>query len=379
MSARPGPSGYGCRVRLVSTLLFLVGLGPSVLALATFVGLGVLRGLPPLQIALAACALVVLPIGGLVLATNRRPWSLGLGMCAWPAALALILPGYFPGEAEEATATGLGVLAAFGGPDATARAARFGRELELPESDGSLPPPEAERAVAPCAPAAVALASDQVALPYEGQGHSMSVPVQFGETELPMLFDTGATVTTLSRRGLSSLGIRVPSDAPELTLRTATGERTPRLVLIPKLWVGGLPVEGVTVGVCDECEDEKSAGLLGLNVSGQFLVTVDTARKEVVFQGREGRQDRVVDIGPWLKVRATARVWPDERVEVEVTAANRAARTVTEAEVGIHCRDEHFVARVTDVAPGAEAVSTARLPAGTDCDSYSVTLDHAWW
>ena len=29
-----------------------------------------------------------------------------------------------------------------------------------------------------------------------------------------------------------------------------------------------------------------NAGLLGLNVSGQFLVTVDTARKEVVFQAR---------------------------------------------------------------------------------------------
>ena len=39
------------------------------------------------------------------------------------------------------------------------------------------------------------MAGDQVALPYEGQGHSLAIPVQFGDLELPMLFDTGATVS----------------------------------------------------------------------------------------------------------------------------------------------------------------------------------------
>lgn len=366
-------------MRVLSAVLVLLGLVPSALALATFVGLGVFRSLPPGVVALAACAWVVLPIGGLVLAAGRRPWALGASMCLWPALLALVLPGYFPGELPDATSAGLGVLAALGGPEAAARAARLGRQLELPESDGTPPLPEAERASVPCTPVAAALGADQVALPYEGQGHSMALPVQFGDTELPMLFDTGATVTTLSRKGLAGLGIRVPADAPEITLRTANGERKSRLVLIPRVWVGGLPVDGVTVGVCDECEDEKTAGLLGLNVSGQFLVTVDTQRKEVVFQGREGRQDRVVDIGPWLEVRANARVWPDERVEVEVTGRNRADRTVTEAEVGIHCGPDDFVARLRDIAPGAEVSTTARLPGGTDCDTYRVTLDHAWW
>lgn len=366
-------------MRLWTGLLVAVGLVPCSLALAALVGLGVVRSLSPFQVALAACGLVVLPIGGLVLAAGRKPWSVGAAMVAWPLALSVILPGYFPGEIRAAVGVGLGILASFGGAEFTAQAARFGRDLELPESDGTLPPPEAERATIPCTPVATVLASDQVALPYEGQGHSMAVPVQFGETELTMLFDTGATVTTLSRRGLARLGIEVPSDAPEITLRTANGERTTRLVLAPRVWVGGLPVDGVTVGVCDECEDDKTAGLLGLNVSGQFLVTVDTLRKEVVFQGRQGRQDRVVDIGPWLKVRATAKVWPDGRVEVEVTGSNRATRAVAEAEIGIHCASDNFVARLTDIAPGEEATALTRLPAGADCDTYSVTLDHAWW
>ncbi|MSQ00308.1 MAG: hypothetical protein EXR71_00270 [Myxococcales bacterium] len=366
-------------MRLWTGLLVAIGLAPSALALAVFVGLGAVRSLSPVQIALAACGLVVLPIAGMVLAAGRQPWSVGAAMVLWPLALSVILPGYFPGEIRGALGVGLGILASFGGAEFTAEAARFGRDLELPESDGSAPLPEAERATHPCRSVATALASDQVALPYEGQGHSMAVPVQFGETELTMLFDTGATVTTLSQRGLARLGITVPRDAPEITLRTANGERTTRLVLVPRVWVGGLPVDGVTVGVCDECEDDKTAGLLGLNVSGQFLVTVDTARQEVVFQGRQGRQDRVVDIGPWLKVRATAKVWPDGRVEVEVTGHNGAARAVDEAEIGIHCAKDNFVARLADIAPGTEATVSTRLPAGADCDTYSVTLDHAWW
>lgn len=366
-------------MKQVATLVLLAGLVPAALSLAAMVGLGVLRSLPPAQIALSATLVVALPIAGLHLAFGRKLWSVAAAMWLWPAALLAALPGYFPGELHDAIGSGFAVIFAVGGPDATARAARFGRELSLPESDGALPPPAAERAAEPCTPVATALSSDQVALPYEGQGHSLAVPIQFGETELTMLFDTGATVTTLNRRSLATLGVRIPADAPELSLRTANGERSAKLVLIPRVWVGGLPVDGVTVGVCEECADERTAGLLGLNVSGQFLVTVDTVRKEVVFQAREGRQDRIVDIGPWLKVRATAKVWPDERVEVEVIADNNADRTVSEAVVGIHCGEDNFVAKLTDITPGATGTTVSRLPAGSDCDSYRVTLDHAYW
>ena len=365
-------------MKLLSTVLFLVGLLPAVAAFAALVGLGLGRDLPVQEVAAAAGCLVVLPILGLHSRMGRSGPALGLAMLGWSAALLAGLPGYFPGEVREAIGTGAGVLFAMGGPDATASAARFARGIPL-STDGKSPAPLAKAATQPCVPVATALGSDQVALPYEGQGHSMAVPVQFGETELPMLFDTGATVTTLSRDALRNLGIDVPASAPEITLRTANGERSARLVLVPRVWVGGLPVDGVTVGVCDECADEKVRGLLGLNVSGQFLVTVDTARREVVFQSRQGRQDRVVDVGPWLKVHATARVWPDERVEVEVVADNAANRTVTEAVIGIHCARDNFEATLANITPGATATTEVRLPAGTDCQEYRVTLDHAYW
>jgi clan AA aspartic protease (TIGR02281 family) len=366
-------------VKALAAAFAATALIPVLYATAALVGLGLLRQLPPVQVVLSAAALVVLPVAGLRAALGPGAWSLGASGWVWGGLLVLGLPGYFPGEMKEAVGAGVAVFAAPAGADATARAARLARAVNVPSAEGTPPVPEGERATEPCTPARAALSADQVALPYEGQGHSLAVPVQFGETELTMLFDTGATVTTLSRAGLARLGIRVPDDAPEITLRTANGERAARLVLVPRVWVGGLPVDGVTVGVCDECEDERTAGLLGLNVSGQFLVTVDTARKEVIFQARQGAQDRVVDVGPWLKVKATARVWPDERVEVEVSADNRSSRPVTEAQVGIHCGSESFVARLRDLVPRSVGTTTLRLPAGTNCEAYTVSLDHAAW
>lgn len=363
----------------MSSLLLLLGLVPGVIAFAAVVGLGVMRTLPAGQIALVAGCLIGLPVMGLYALMGRREGGLGAAILLWSGALLLGLPGYFPGEVQEAIGAGFGVIVALGGPDATASAARFGRKLDLPSAEGTAPAPLAERAPEPCAPIATALASDQVALPYEGQGHSMALGVQFGDSDVPMLFDTGATVTTLSHAALRTLGVRIPGDAPEITLHTANGDRTAQLLLMPRVWIGGLPVDGVTVGVCDECADEKVSGLLGLNVSGQFLVTVDTVRKEVVFQAREGRQDRVVDIGPWLKVHATARMWPDERVDVEVVADNAASRTVSEAVVGIHCGADSFQATLKDITPGATATTQTRLPAGSDCGEYRVTLEHAYW
>lgn len=351
-------------------------------AVCALVGLGVVRDLPPTHVALVGALLPSLPIAGFWAMGGRKPWAAVVGLWTWSGLLLAGLPGYFPGEVPGAIASGMAVLAAPGGLDASREAARLGSRLAEPVAaarEGVAPAPEAERPTPVCPPAAAAATGDQVALPYEGQGHSLAIPVQFGEVELQMLFDTGATVTTLSRADLRRIGIPVPADAPEITLRTANGERTARLVMVPKVWVGGLPVVGVTVGVCEECADAHTAGLLGLNVSGQFLVTLDTARKEVVFQVRDSDPDRVVDIAPWMSVRATATVFPDERVEVVVDADNRADRAVSEARVGIHCGGEDFLVRVNDIPARGHGNGRVSLPRGTSCEAYTVSLDGARW
>ena len=46
---------------------------------------------------------------------------------------------------------------------------------------------------------------------------------EYGE-ELTMIFDTGATLTTLNRRTLDLLEIPLPAATPRLRLHTAAGE-----------------------------------------------------------------------------------------------------------------------------------------------------------
>jgi len=375
---------YGERLtRFLLAVAVLVGLVPFGLALCALIGLGLVRELHPVQVAATATLVTCLPVIGVWAAGGRRAEAAAVGLAGWSVALLVGLPGYFPGEVGGAISSGLAVLVAPAGEGASRAAARFGRTLAEPVAKapaGTPPLPEAERPPPDCPPPPVAPSTpDQVALPYEGQGHSLSIPVAFGDTELQMLFDTGASVTTLNRATLRQLGVPVPADAPEITLRTANGERTARLVLIPKLWVGGLPVEGVTVGICEECADDHTSGLLGLNVSGQFLVTLDTARREVVFQVRPGDPERLTDVAPWLEVRATATLFPDDRVEVEVEGVNRAPRPIRSARVGIRCGDEVFQVKLSDVPARGVGTGRAALPRGVDCASYTVTLDSARW
>jgi clan AA aspartic protease (TIGR02281 family) len=360
----------------------VAGLVPVSCAVAALIGLGVVRDLAAGQVALTAALLTMLPIAGIWAMLGRRNWAVVLGEWVWPAAILLGLPGYFPGEVSGAVATGFAVLAAPAGLDYAKKAAKLGEHIVQPVAaapEGALPPPEAARAAPECLPSPVPANGDQVAIPYEGQGHSMALPVQFGDVELQMLFDTGASVTTLDTASLRKLGIRVPSDAPTVTLRTANGERTSQLVIVPKVWIGGLEVDGVTVGVCEECADDRTSGLLGLNVSSQFLVTVDTARRELVLQDRGTKPDRVADVAPWLHISALATIYPDTRVEVKVDADNDADRAVRSATVGIHCGKDAFTATLTDVPAGGKGSTVASLPRGTDCATYKVTLDHASW
>lgn len=358
----------------------MLGLVPVGASLAAWVGLGVLRGLPTLEIVGLAVAFTALPIVGIWALLGRQPWGLAVGSFGWPAVVLLAIPGYFPGELGDALSTGLSVFASPAGRDAARSAAARGKALALaaPYTEGTTPAPIAAPAVKECPPA-LTLGDDQVALPFEGQGHSMIVPVQFGDTEFPMLFDTGASFTTLNQRSLDALGIRIPRDAPEVTLHTANGERKARLTMVPMVWVGGLPVEGVTIALCEECADERVNGLLGLNVSGQFLVTIDTGGQQVLFQARPGLPDRVSDVMPWLSTQATVTLFADGRGEAIATAENRGSRPVMGASVGVHCGEQHLAVNLGSIQPGETASAKARLPQDAACETYRVTLDHARW
>ena len=187
-----------------------------------------------------------------------------------------------------------------------------------------------------------------------------------------------SSVTTLNTATLDRLGVQIPPDAPEITLRTAGGPRVARLVLIERIWVGGFAVEGVTVSVCESCADAQPSGLLGLNVSGHFLVTVDQARNEIALAPRKNVTDQTANISPWLTVKGTATQWHDGRVEVKIHADNRSDRSVRDATVEMRCEKSYQIP-LGPIPAREETETQISLPLGTNCATYSLRLSKANW
>ena len=372
-----------------------MALPPVALALCAGVGLGSLRGGAPLLI-------VGLPFGAALVALaalRRNPLAAPLlGMVS--ATLLYAFPLYLTGERGAALGRGLALAAApaaAGDPEVSRRWGAWGNVLDklLPGAPNGRVLAEAPLASAPEAPPPAPAplpapaghggddAHDHVVLPYEGSGNALHVPVEIegpsGEVvEVTMIFDTGASFTTLDTATLRRLGLRVPADAPEVRVHTAAGERSSRLVLVPRVWIGGLQVEGVTVGVCDDCANGVDVGLLGLNVSGRFLTTVDQARREIVLRPRQGPDDRLADVRYWVELGAEATRWPDGQVEARVRVENRSARDILGATVELRC-DEVREVKIGRVRAGRVHEEEVRLPTGIDCDPYEVALSAARW
>lgn len=359
------------------------------LALALLLGAGVIRQGAPMVVSGAAGALVLLPAMGIGLLFRRRILGLCVGLVLWPMAVVAGFPLYFPGERAEALASGATVLMTPLGLRLNSAQAKAVDEF-FPGAGPVRPiAPRAEPLEADPVPPPQSMvlvdgvgSGDLVVIPYEGEGQTMTVSVGLEgpktQADVGMIFDTGATLTTVDHATLTALGVTLSSKSPQVTVRTAGGDRQSHLALLNRLWVGGMEVEGVTVSVCDACADKDAVGLLGMNVSGLFRVTVDSARQELVLQPHKKPRNRVVDVAPWLKLQATATRWEDGRIEVEVRGYNISDRLVKHATVGIRCEDD-WTAELGSVPPGGTATAVVSLPVGSLCVDYSIGLERARW
>lgn len=378
-------------------LLFLGLAAPlAVLGVLALTGVGLLRGGGPQLVFAIGVMVVVLPPYGLAALVGPRARSavFGLLLGAWSLGALVCVPLYFPGERAKALETGLAQLGAVTGLDVPVGlggafdgwlpGVEDGRdegvlkvEPPAPAAPEAPPPPPALDPSKVVTPAE----TEGVVLPYEGSGRSLVVPVVLEadgeEVEVSMLFDTGASFTSVDEATLRALGVRVPRDAPEVVVRTAGGERTTKLVLLDRVWLGGFAVEGVTVGVCDACAHGDEVGLLGLNVSRRFLVTVDQEARELRLEPRPGA-DRTADVRYWAEPSASAKVFPDGRVDVTVSLENNGPRAISDAVVRIGC-DDGYEVPIPEVGPDDEAHATVSLREGADCEGYTVELVRASW
>lgn len=369
----------------------LLGLIPNALSLAFVAGLVLRREGAPLSALLVASLLVGLPVLGTWALLGRQRWALALSLWLWPLALLWGSPQLFPGERGAALAEGLSWLAAPFGRTAAERAGDAGATLASLFGDD--PAWERPRVVTPRPttqnnPPSSAFPTlppvGGLILPFEGGGDSLRVRTTFDgpsySEELALLFDTGATLTTLDRGALRSLGLEVSSDAPTARFQTANGEVESPLVLLDRVWLNeDVTVEGVTVAVCDDCTRTGGAGLLGLNVTGLFLTTVDHELQTITLEPRSSRPDRRLDLLHWLTIEASATTWPGGRVEVDIALTNRSRRHVDEAVVEVACPDSSFTVTLQDINAGASRSTRVELPRGSACPSYRVLVQSGYW
>lgn len=388
---------------LLAMICIVGGISASAVTIFLMMGTGLLRSGHPLLVAVIAVALVMLPARALAhmgVSSTGRPSAVarGTAMIMWSLAVLICYPLYFPGEREDSLRLGLASVEPWtqGHLDPSLAA-----EIHawLPAVEGRVVPDEAKTETVPKPPPVLAKppratqlakppppdipeAKDEVVLPTEGRRGSLKIPVTIegrrSSEEIIMIFDTGATLTTLNRSTLRKIGIRVPADAPKMQVHTAAGPRETQVVLVPKLWVGGFEVEGVSVAVCDPCANDEAVGLLGLNVSERFLVTVDGAREELVLSPRTGATNRGSDVTPWVDLEAEATRWPDGRTEVILEAENTSDRWIERVTVAIQC-DETRYADLKDIGPRQIGHVEVSIPAGANCESFQVSIDSAVW
>ena len=329
-------------------------------------------------------AIVLAGLAGAILVGGAMQWPLLAGAVALvlpSAGFAALLQGRAP---PELGVVGWSLLVIFGAPLWIDRGAAL-ESAGLADLDAVLPSPHRVVEETEAEPPVSAIASlrdlppppvdhdseDLVVLPYEGTTRSMMLSVTLESEavllETEMVFDTGATLTTLSPYLVKALNVDIPDDAPTIQLQTANGVRESRLLLLDTLWLGGMPVQGVTVSVCDNCGSLN--GLIGLNVSSMFRVEVDQQQRELTFHPEGG--NRHLDISHWLShslVRG--------RGGLSVTTTNRSSRTVRGAVLEGQCEQSVRVS-LPEMPPGGQAEATFSEP--LTCDRPRLVLIEAVW
>ena len=199
--------------------------------------------------------------------------------------------------------------------------------------------------------------SDFVALPYEQTGGVFSVPMtvvssQNEATDLWMIFDTGASISTLDSKSLMELGIaEIPQNAPTLQFRTANGLRESPIVLIDQIWMGGYLVGPVTFAICESCAKDDVRGLLGLNISDSFLITIDTLHRELLLQPRKKHHMRS-DVQHWITISST---WGLRGLEIEFL--NVSPKTIYDVRIQLKCNETIRIDQIASQSTHTEMIS----------------------
>ena len=219
---------------------------------------------------------------------------------------------------------------------------------------------------------------------FERRGKAMIVPVTLHgrkDVSVKMLLDTGATHTTVTRALLAQLGGR--SGDATIDTYTANGLVKRDLAVIDGITIGSARIGGgVAVVVCDQCASPETVGLLGLNFTRNFVLTIDHAAGVVAFKPRGRESDRTSDIRDFIRF-ADARSTRNSRgVAIRFSVKNTASRPVFDIRVAAQntlARSERLEYVIDVLGAGEVQRVNIRAPSTTRRGKWDLLLNSARW
>ena len=186
---------------------------------------------------------------------------------------------------------------------------------------------------------------EEVQVSFQKKGSAVVVPVKLrgpaGEAQVNMIFDTGATITTVNQATLDRIGLVIDASAPTVQSHTANGVVVRRLGIIEGAELGRARVlRGLTVSLCDVCakpagrDGEKAVvGLLGLNFSRNFLVTMDHEAGRIGLKPKTPAPDHTYDAQHFVRLENARGIWRGATFTVDLVVHNKASRALRNVEV----------------------------------------------
>jgi clan AA aspartic protease (TIGR02281 family) len=172
----------------------------------------------------------------------------------------------------------------------------------------------------------VEAAPKQNAIPYEYANGSIiieglikrngsSVPVRF-------ILDTGASITTISVETARKLGIGAGGDGASLDVQTAGGGTSYPVAILDSITIGDHSIGPVSVALCDPCAAQGTVGLLGMNFTSNFHMTINNKQAKIRLTPVDKWVDRKQEIEPFIEVSGLGGALGKERLIISANVTN---------------------------------------------------------
>lgn len=224
-----------------------------------------------------------------------------------------------------------------------------------------------------------------ITLHFERDGSAMLVPALVHGKSVYFMFDTGATITTLSLAFAKTANIVPDKNNPEITVQTANGPRNAQFGLMERLELGGRMHSGVSFTICDSCpsgtyKGKPVVGLLGLNVINRYRISIDEGHGKIEMYPNTRFWNRSRDIEPWLEIdKITALPDGARNRNASVSVKNRAPRKIDELSLSLECNNGRLIELGKKSIPANGKATFTKSVELKDCEGVQFKFDgHKW-